>query len=88
ENLQNIASQIFYYSHFYITCKIIKSLSLRIHLKRNKIVQETLLIIKNVVIHEGMATKNKIPEVEREKIDNENFELFKSRWPKYAGYWK
>ena len=40
------------------------------------------------VHHEGMATKNKIPKVEREKIDNENFELFKSRWPKYAGDWK
>ena len=23
-----------------------------------------------------------------DSFDNENFELFKSRWPKYAGYWK
>jgi hypothetical protein len=40
------------------------------------------------VYHEGSASLNKINGELREKINEENFKLFKSRWPKYTKHWK
>ena len=39
------------------------------------------------VYHEGNATQNLIEKTKRDKINKQNFELFKSRWPEYAGDW-
>jgi GT2 family glycosyltransferase len=40
------------------------------------------------VYHEGHATIKNIDKQEASKIDNENFNLFKSRWPQYTKDWK
>ncbi len=40
------------------------------------------------VYHEGHATLNTLIKEEAEKINNDNFKLFKSRWSKYAGDWE
>ncbi len=40
------------------------------------------------VYHEGGATGKNIKENKRDNINERNFKLFKSRWPKYAGDWE
>ena len=40
------------------------------------------------VYHEGNATLNLMDKEEMDKIYKRNFELFKSRWPEYAGDWE
>jgi hypothetical protein len=41
-----------------------------------------------IIYHEGHATIKTIDKQEASKIDDENFNLFKSRWPQYTKDWK